>query len=279
MTDLGRATGSELRAINRRLADRERDSLRSLLTCRYMTTRQIQRLHITNSPSKKAAITAAQRMLLKLKNYGLVEHLERRIGGVRAGSGSYVWVLTDTGFRILHIGCTGNQSRKRLYEPSPVFLEHTLAIAETYLQLTEICNSNKMELTQIEFEPKCWRGYIDTDSRPATLKPDLFAVTASGEYEDCWFFEVDLATESPNKIIEKCQRYAHYYHSGAEQRKTGVFPFVVWIVPNQYRKNSLIKNISECRDLHPKSLFTVITPEQLNTLITQDNKINQFIKD
>lgn len=271
-------TKAQLEAIERRLSDRDKAVLKLLLLCKYLTTKQIQRLYFTDLANQKSSMKATNRMLAKLKGYNLLEHLERRIGGVRAGSGSFVWVLTDTGIRIL----TPDKARKRSYEPTPTFLEHTLAVAETYLMITEICRGHEpschltvgssapaMELTEVEFEPKCWRGYSDIDSKPATLKPDLFAVTASGEYEDCYFFEVDLSTEAPTRILDKCKRYAYYYQLGTEQKKTGVFPFVIWLVPNQSRKESLQRNISGCRDLHPKSLFTVITPNQLDTLLTK----------
>ena len=58
----------------------------------------------------------------------------------------------------------------------------------------------------------------------------------SGQYEDRWFIEVDLDTESPNKIIDKCERYHKYYRSGLEQQESGVFPLTVWIVPSAERK-------------------------------------------
>jgi hypothetical protein len=263
---LKRISGKQLESISRQLSDRDKAVLDSLLLARYLTSKQIQRLHFFNMANKASATVTANRVLTKLKDYGLIEHLERRIGGVRAGSSSFVWVLNDHGYKILH---PGNQTRKRFYEPSPAFLEHTLATAEAYLQLTEICRDNGMELTKIEFEPKCWRGYTDTDSRPATLKPDLFAVTASVDYEDHYFIEIDLATEAPSVVLDKCQRYARYYRGGTEQKKSGVFPFVVWIVPSVSRKESLQRNIAGCKSLNPKSIFTVITPDRFSVLLTK----------
>ncbi len=46
-----------------------------------------------------------------------------------------------------------------------------------------------------------------------SLKPDLFAATKSDGYEDRWFIEIDLSTESPSTIIGKCDRYRDYYRS------------------------------------------------------------------
>jgi len=257
-------TKRQLESISRQLDDRDNAVLRSLLLARYLTSKQIQRLHFFEIKNKASGVVITHRTLIKLKDHGLIEHLERRIGGVRAGSSSFVWVLTDHGYKLLH---PGHKTRKRFYEPSPAFLEHTIATAEAYLQLTEICRENGMELTKIEFEPKCWRSYSDIHSRNAVLKPDLFAVTATADYEDHYFIEIDLATEAPTVILDKCKRYAHYYKGGTEQAKSGVFPFVLWIVPSVSRKESLQRSIASCKSLNPKSIFTVITPDQFNILL------------
>ena len=101
-----------------------------------------------------------------------------------------------------------------------------------------------------------------------SLKPDLFAITMSGQYEDRWFIEVDLATESPSKVVDKCERYHKYYRSGLEQQEAGVFPLTVWIVPTVERKEKLIKHIREAFDKQPR-LFTVITKDELWALVCQ----------
>ena len=101
-----------------------------------------------------------------------------------------------------------------------------------------------------------------------SLKPDLFAITMSGQYEDRWFIEVDLATESPSKVVDKCERYHKYYRSGLEQQEAGVFPLTVWIVPTAERKEKLIKHIREAFDKQPR-LFTIITKDELWALVWQ----------
>ena len=100
------------------------------------------------------------------------------------------------------------------------------------------------------------------------LKPDLFAVTVCDGYEDRWFLEIDLDTESPIRIIEKCQRYHDYYRSGLEQKQYSVFPLVVWIVPDAERKETITKHIQKVFAKQPK-IFTVITMEELEPLIRQ----------
>ena len=122
-----------------------------------------------------------------------------------------------------------------------------------------------MTLSSLQPEPECWRPYSERGTH-ITLKPDLYAVTVSGEYEDRWFFEVDLDTESPAKVIEKCQRYHQYYRTGLEQKAAGVFPLTVWIVPDTGRRDRLAAAIRTAFDKQPR-LFAVITGDELAHLI------------
>jgi hypothetical protein len=258
-----------LEELNQTLSVREKSVLRTLLNCRYLITGQVQRLHFTDSVSELAANRAAHRTMRKLHDLGVTEFIERRVGGIRAGSKSYVWTLTESGVHLLHLGNPKYSPRKRAFEPSLNFLKHTLEVAETYTQLTEICRRNQLDLVKTELEPVCWRNYTGEDGKPATMKPDMFAVTANREYQDSWLLEVDLGTESPIKVLDKCRRYVFYCKSGIEQKQHGVFPLVVWLVYNANRKSKLQQYIAECRELSEasKRLFTVILPEEFETLI------------
>ena len=187
---------------------------------------------------------------------------------MRAGSGGLVWHLTHAGERLLRLHEQTTSPVRRFFEPSPFFLSHALAVAEVAVHLTEICREQHgMKLTALQPEPECWRTYSEYGSM-LSLKPDLFAITVSGQYEDRWFIEVDLATESPSKVVDKCERYHKYYRSGLEQQEAGVFPLTVWIVPTVERKEKLIKHIREAFDKQPR-LFTVITKDELWALVCQ----------
>ena len=258
-----------LEELARIISERDKAILRSLQECRYLLTGQVGRLHFTDSANPTAALRAANRAMTKLRDYGIAEALQRRIGGGRAGSGSYVWGLTESGVRLITLQDPEHSPRKRSFEPSLNFLKHTLEVAETFIQLGEICRRNRLELVKSEMEPVCWRSYSGEDGKPAAMKPDLFAVTAGGEYEDSWFIEVDMNTESPSIVLEKCRRYILYRQSGIEQQTRGVFPLVVWLVQSDSRKAKLRQTIADCREIPEasKGIFAVILPHEFETLI------------
>jgi hypothetical protein len=63
-------------------------------------------------------------------------------------------------------------------------------------------------------------------------------------------------TSAPSRVLTKCRRYVDYYRTGAEQRQSGVFPLVVWVVPDEKRKNTLEQYI-ETEMGGVKALFQV----------------------
>lgn len=262
-----RVSKRRLLEIDSRLGARDRQLLTAVQRYRYLMTGQIGRLLFTDAANPSAGLRAASRNLKKLNEFGSVDSLSRRIGGVRAGSGSLIWYLTHAGERLLRLNNKETHPIRRFFEPSPHYLAHSLAVAEIAIQLIEICREHEPQITALQLEPECWRAYSSAGVS-CSLKPDLYAVTVTEEYEDRYFIEVDLDTESPAKIIEKCQKYHAYYRSGLEQEASEMFPLTVWIVPSTTRKEKLIRHLREAFDKQAK-LSAVITCEELEHLILE----------
>lgn len=261
-----RLSRQQLEETAARISDRDRQVLAAIQRYRYLLTGQLQRLYFIEAATPSAAHRAATRSLKRLRELGLIDHLTRRIGGVRAGSAGLVWHITHAGERLIYLESHTLTPTKRFFEPSPYFLSHSLAVAEVAVSLTELCREYQtMKLTTLQPEPECWRTFSEYGAIQS-LKPDLFAITVSGQYEDRWFIEVDLATESPSKIVSKCERYHKYYRSGLEQQEAEVFPLTIWIVPTTERKQQLITYIKNAFDKQPK-LFAVITKDELEHLV------------
>ncbi|WP_261291956.1 replication-relaxation family protein [Streptococcus suis] len=127
-------------------------------------------------------------------------------------------------------------------------------------------NSQKLSLEAFSFEPNSWRSYQKLSGLGMTLKPDAYLELVSQEYEDHYFIELDRSTESLARIVNTCKKYIEYYRSGVEQRQHGVFPFVLWIVPDNKRKLAISKAI-QTELYNFWELFTVITLDDYQNYI------------
>jgi len=251
-----------------RLSERDLSILESLWSFRLLSTAQIRRLHFhTGHATVAAASSATMRVLSRLEAQHLVARLHRRIGGVRAGSSGIVWQLGAAGERLLR-AMRSETRRRRYIEPTMTFMAHTLAVAELAVRLQELENSGAIELVAVETEPSCWRSFVGPHGAIEWLKPDLFAVTASGDFEDHRFFEADLGTEHPPVVVRKAKVFQRYAATGAHQARHGLFPAVVWVVPGPGRQAALQAALAADKAIQP-GLFRVVTTEELTELITQ----------
>jgi hypothetical protein len=250
-----------------RLSERDWQILASVKAFKYLTTRQLSRQHFGLKAAVGTIPRHANRALARLRALGLLVNLQRRIGGVRAGSGGYIWQVTDLAYRLLafHFG-EPIDTRKRTYEPGTTFLDHTLAIAEVVITLQEATVGGEVRLKRIQLEPESWRSYLGSAAETAWLKPDLAAITTTAGYEDHWFFEVDRATEPPGRIVKKCLQYQDYRRTDREQNKYGLFPAVTWVVPNERRQGQLQHRLKEAPVID-QGLFTIVMPNQLAQLV------------
>jgi hypothetical protein len=234
------------------LSERDIEIVRTVHEHRFLTARQIEQLHFNNHATTEAAARICRRVLARLTRDRLLTRLERRVGGVRAGSASYVYALGSAGGQLLE------GTRNRVTEPSSLFLDHTLAIADARLALVAAARGRLFDLVEVEIEPSCWRRYSGPGGAPATVKPDLYVVTAREDFEDCWFLEIDRSTESPAAISRKCRAYDLYWRSGLEQAAHETFPLVLWVVPDERRAARVRTVIKRARNLN-QELFRVTT--------------------
>jgi hypothetical protein len=259
-----------------RLSLRDLGVLDDLEGFRLLTSRQIQRLHFAvgaEHATVSAATRATQRALTKLESFGLLDRLQYRVGGVRHGSQGIVWQLTSSGSR-LQQERSGNHNRHRYAEPTTLFVDHTLAVAEIGVQVRELERAGRIEVLELATEPANWRSFLGSNAQAVTLKPDLALVTASGDYEDHWFIEVDRATEHLPKVLAKCVAYARYAASGLEQQSRGVFPRVLWLTPTQDRATAIGNAITDTATL-PADLFLTRTSADFAAVVAADRRLYQ----
>jgi hypothetical protein len=253
-----RAGRRQLVSLATRLSERDRMILASVSAHRFLTTRQVERLHFADHASALTGARACRRVLGRLSAWRVLSHLERRIGGVRAGSSGFIWQVGPVGARLLALA--GDDARRSRQEPSLRLTDHYLAVAETHVQLAEATRAERLELLRVQLEPDSWRSFLGVGGERRLLRPDLAIVTASGEFEDHWFLEVDLGTEHPPAIVRKSHLYEAYRASGQEQQRLGIFPRVVWLVPNEPRAERLTAALTRAR-LDPAAYRVVLATD------------------
>jgi hypothetical protein len=254
-----RISRSEIQFLASRLSDRDWAIMRFVLQHRYATTGQLRRRFFSSHASQSAATRACVRVLDRLLTHRILTRLERRIGGVRHGSASFVWCLDVVGDRLTR---AEGSPRRRVHEPSLPFLTHTLAVTDIHVQLHEAATLGVFQLNAVQVETEAWRTYVAPNGVQSILKPDLMVTVGSDAYDDHWYLEIDLGTESIPVLLRKCRAYEDYRRTGRAQDEHGVFPRVLWVLPTPARVARLEAAITAEPGL-PNRLFTGITIEDL----------------
>jgi hypothetical protein len=233
---------------------------------RLMSGRQIEAVHFSPAvhESAGAASRACRRSLEHLARERLLIRTERRLGGVRAGSGSFIYGLGPVGHRVLSL----SRPRPRYREPSVTFSDHTLGVAQLVVDVTLAAGEKTFDLLICQPEPRCWREFSSMGAR-TTLRPDLFVALGVGEFEHRWFCEVDNDTEHMPAVIHKCRLYQSYYQSGKEQAAHGVFPKVCWLVPDG-RRAAMLRRAIDADGRLSDALFTVARSEQAVRVLAEE---------
>jgi hypothetical protein len=212
-----------------------------------------------------------KRVLARLRGLRVLGALTQRVGGLHGGSDGLIHFVDATGDRILR-----NQSgraARRTYEPSARFVNHRLAIADLHIALMVGSRDEQLGVVDSAVEPATWRTFVGIGAARRTLKPDLYAETATNDnLVHAWFIEVDLGTEHIPTLLAKCREYEAYRQTGIEQDRHGAFPLVVWSITHpdlakaERRRQALTDAIAADRNL-PSALFHIVAPERLLPLI------------
>lgn len=203
-----------------------------------MTARQVERLRFTEgSPLTQAR--RARRNLERLHHHGLVCRLDRRIGGVRAGSASFVYRITTKGRRLLALPGPHGGRHRQAPQPSLNRVGHVLAVSELAVSLHEAHRARRLDLLRFEAEPTSWRRYSGPAGEAHYIRPDAFLILGVGAWEHLWFVEVDLSSERLSVLRLKAAAYRHYAATGHEQARWATFPRVAYLTNTPARRHQL----------------------------------------
>lgn len=253
-----------LLALGADLSERERDIVRTVAKLRLASNAQLAAL-LASSASEASPMSAARgarRVLQRLTELGVLARLDRRVGGMRAGSAGYVYYLGPAGQRLIAYWEGRGLIRGRFRpEPGGRYVRHRLAVSDLYVQARLADRAGDVDLIAFDVEPDCWRTSLDGFGGQTLLKPDAFVRLGIGAYEDRFLLEVDLGTESRTVIARKARAYLDYFNAGVEQAAHGVFPRVLLLTTTEERRAALAE---VCSRLPAEAwhLFSVSTLER-----------------
>ncbi|HEX5116549.1 MAG TPA: replication-relaxation family protein [Pseudonocardiaceae bacterium] len=260
----GRAHAVQLAA---RLGDRDLAILASLREFRLMTGAQLRRLHFPGGQFVTQA-RKARAALQRLTALRVVVRLDRRVGGVRAGSEGHIYSLSGRGYAVLALDQAIPRRHGRIIDTKIAFQSHVLAVSQLAVELREQERTGVCVVEELRAEPGAWRWFSGIGGGRRVLKPDAYVRLAVGEYVLSHFIEIDQATESLPTITRKCAVYVDYWRSGQEQRMHGVFPRIWWLVPNAARLTAITAAIRRLpADTH--AVFAVALASDAHALLTQ----------
>jgi hypothetical protein len=251
-----------LAAVRDSLSARDWRVLEGVTAHRYLTTRQVEGFWFYDHATALSSARVCRRVLRRLADLHVLTNLERRIGGVRAGSASYVWQAGPVGDRLLREQSV--RPRRRQREPGLLFLDHCLAVADAHLALVQAHLAGVLELVEVQTEPDCWRPFTGLGGARLMLQPDLYVVTgdpADRAYVNRWFVEVDRGTEQLPRLRAKCGRYEAAHRAGAGQAEDEGFPLVVWVMRDEAKAARLAAAIQRDARLDDR-LYRVTTLKQ-----------------
>lgn len=254
---------SRLLLLRAELSPRDDDILNFLNRHRYATTTQLRDVFFAEHATPTAGTRACIRVLHRLLHHRLVARLERRVGGSVRGSAASIWYLDAPGERLTR---PEGARRRRFAAVSTPFLTHTLAVTEAHVALVRHARTGAFAIERIDVEPDSWRPFLTRAGTSTILKPDLYAYLATPDFDDHWYLEIDLGTESIPVLLGKCRVYAAYKATGRAQAEHGVFPRALWLLPTHARVDRLRAAIQAAPDLDDR-LFVCATTGQLTAVL------------
>jgi hypothetical protein len=219
---------------------------------RLMGAAQINTLLFSDLASK----TPLDRALKRLTDAGYLARLGRMVGGFGGGSGQYVYQLGRAGWR--YLGKGGG------YRPLRVIDHHALTITECFVILKTLERGGELSVISYEADPASRRTV-----GAVLLTPDAsveIGVAAARQKFGFWL-EIDRDTENAQVIRDKCIRYWRAYQAW----EGDVFPWVVFVVPDETRRRELQRVIAGGPD-EAKDLFLVCEFDTFAELIHRNTR-------
>jgi hypothetical protein len=256
---------SHVEWVRQRLGGSDLKILQTVNQLRLITGLQLERLHFADLPLSHRSRTR-RRVLARLVEWRLLRALERRIGGVRAGSSGLVYALDSAGQWLANMDARAagvELAVRRQAEPSTHLVAHTLGVSELCVRLCELERLGSLRLAAFVTEPACWWP----SGAGGWVKPDAYLALETATAVDHWWLEHDGATESLPTIKRKLSGYLDLVRRGV-QGPNGVIPRVLITVPTEARRDAIAALVSTLPD-PAAQLFHVSHCEQAASVLVE----------
>jgi Replication-relaxation len=255
----------QLEQLALQLGPRDAAILADLARVRILSGNQLTRLHYF-SLSMHTRERLRRRVLQRLIELGLVATLDRRVGGVRAGSAGLVYALSAPGQRLLPLlGMDGPEvpgRARRPWTPSTLFLSHSLAVSELYVQLREAERAGSLVLADYRTEPASWMS----NGLGGFVKPDAYLLLRLGDVDDAWAVEVDRATESLQTLRRKLLIYVDFANAG-QVGPDEMTPRVFVTVPSPQRLDAVTALVADLPEPVAQLMYVALFDRAVRALL------------
>jgi hypothetical protein len=262
-----RISARHLDRIDSSLSDLDISVLSFVGAVRLASGKQLVRRFWTGDSDNQAR--QGRRALKRLANWRILDPLPGRArGGTRGGSDTLIYGVGPSGAKLI---ARRGRMLRRLGTPGDRHIAHTLTVAELVVRAEEAAHRGDLEIIEVQTEPACWRPFVGAMGARLILKPDLFVrIAAPGStHEDRWLVEVDMATEHKSTLAGKAGRYLAHYRSGSEQHQHGVYPRVLWAVPDA-RRAEQIADVLHRLPAPAERLFSICLLDEVMAFMTTE---------
>lgn len=203
------------------LQERDNQLLRTVARFKQISSKQIATLLFQTSGSA----TSQRRALDRLLDRGYLARVEHRlVGGVRGGSGQYVYQLGSRGWA-QYIG--GKYLLRRSVD------YHALAIVDAFIALIELERKGLLKIIGVSTEPDCWLSFSGVE-----LRPDLYIeLEADGPRRKFWI-EIDQGTEGQRQVLGKLSAVPRAFDN-ADGEEWPEWPLTIWSAVDDVRSKEL----------------------------------------
>lgn len=220
-----RISGQRRLWLDARLSDRDRTALDWLTRLRLASGQQLEALCFQELAASSRPVVRG-RVLGRLVSWGLLELVERRVGGSAKGSTSGVYRLSSAGHAMTE------PAHARTAKPyTDRFTAHTLAASQLAADLALATRARDgVTLATFLTEPASWMP----DDLGNYLKPDTYLQLQATNLTMHWWIEIDLGTESLPAVERKLRSYLDFVNRGLSG-PTGTVPRVLLTLTSEAR--------------------------------------------